>query len=176
MHALDGKTPYEMLHGKKPNLKGLPVWGTKVLVHDPSGGKLDMCAHEGRWIGFDAETGAHRVYFTDHHSIAVERNISFQRQSEDGPALKPTLPIEEESRTIEAEDNQQAPLTPTPAKTHQPTPKPQNDPLGPNFEVSSTGLRCSTRQRTESPYMHMLRSSVGTHSGRSGDTLLPRGM
>jgi transposase InsO family protein len=67
--TLDGKTPYEMLHGKKLNLKGLPVWGTKVWVHDPSGGKLDMRAHEGHWIGFDAETGAHRVYFTDCYEL-----------------------------------------------------------------------------------------------------------
>jgi len=63
--TLDGKTPYEMLHGKKPNLMDLPVWGTKVWVHNPSGSKLDPCAWEGHWIGVDAETGAHRVYFAD---------------------------------------------------------------------------------------------------------------
>jgi hypothetical protein len=45
--SLDGKTPYEMLYGKKPNMKDLPIWGTKVWVHDTSRSKLDMRAHEG---------------------------------------------------------------------------------------------------------------------------------
>src|SRR6267154_1653534 len=67
--ALDGKTPYEMLYGKKPDLIDLQVWGTKVWVHDPSGTKLDMRAHKGQWIGFDAETGAHRIYFEDCRTI-----------------------------------------------------------------------------------------------------------
>ncbi|KAJ8583708.1 hypothetical protein M405DRAFT_916828, partial [Rhizopogon salebrosus TDB-379] len=55
-------------------------------------------------------------------------------------------------------------------------PKPQSDPLGPNFEQPSTGLRRSNRQRTESPYMRMLRSGTGTHSGRGSDQIIPRGM
>lgn len=35
--SLEDKTPYEMLTGKKPHLGDLPIWGTKVWVHDPSG-------------------------------------------------------------------------------------------------------------------------------------------
>ena len=30
--ALDGKTPYEMVHGIKPDLADLPEWGTKLFV------------------------------------------------------------------------------------------------------------------------------------------------
>ena len=41
-HALlNGKTPYEMLYNKKPNLARLIEWGTKVWAHDASGTKLD---------------------------------------------------------------------------------------------------------------------------------------
>jgi len=169
MHALDGKTPYEMLHGKKPNLMDLPVWGTKVWVRDPSGSKLDPHAREGRWIGVDAETGAHRVYFADRRTIAIERNVSFERN--EGVGLTLSSPIERESETTK--NNQQTPLgTPN---VSLPT-KPQVDPLRPNFEQSSDGLRRSTRQQTESRYLQMLRSGTGTHSGRSSDTLFPRGM
>lgn len=71
-HVLDGKTPYEMLYGKKPNLMDLPVWGTKVWVHDPRGTKLDVRAEEGKWVGFDAETGAHQIYFQARRTIAVK--------------------------------------------------------------------------------------------------------
>lgn len=42
--ALDGKTPYEMLYNKKPDLSGIPVWGCRVKVHSTDGSKLDMRA------------------------------------------------------------------------------------------------------------------------------------
>ena len=52
-----------------------------------------------------------------------------------------------------------------------------SDHLGPNFETPPNGaLRHSSRQCTESPYNQMLRSRVGTHNGRGGDPLLPRGI
>src|SRR5271168_3746305 len=38
--ALDGKTPYEAFHGTKPNLRGLPEFGSQVWVHDTSESKL----------------------------------------------------------------------------------------------------------------------------------------
>ena len=63
--ALDGKTPYEMLYGKKPNLGDLPHWGAKCCVLDQSGSKLDDCACKGYWIGFDAESTAHCIYLPD---------------------------------------------------------------------------------------------------------------
>jgi len=31
-HALNGKTPFEMLHKEKPNLENLPKWGIQVFV------------------------------------------------------------------------------------------------------------------------------------------------
>ena len=39
--ALDGKTPYKVFHETKPNLHGLPEFGSQVWVHDTSGSKLD---------------------------------------------------------------------------------------------------------------------------------------
>ena len=45
--ALNGKTPFEMLYRQKPNLLGLPIWGSSIWVHDPTGSKLDMRAREG---------------------------------------------------------------------------------------------------------------------------------
>ena len=37
----DGKTPFEMLYGKKPNLRKLYEWGNQVWVHTLGGSKLD---------------------------------------------------------------------------------------------------------------------------------------
>ncbi|KIK72389.1 hypothetical protein PAXRUDRAFT_180761, partial [Paxillus rubicundulus Ve08.2h10] len=60
--ALDGKTPYELLKGKRPNIANVPCWGTHIGVHDPNASKLNARAREGRWVAFDAESGGHRVY------------------------------------------------------------------------------------------------------------------
>lgn len=141
--SLDGKTPYEMLKGKKPNVRDLPIWGTKVWVHDTSGSKLNMRAHEGQWVGFDPESNGHRIYLEDRRTIAIERNISFERL--EGPMLgqKDSL-LEGESRVIKT--NQQVTNHQTPTNTHHDAnppsnPAPQADPLGPNFKQQPEGPR-----------------------------------
>ena len=62
-HVLpNGKTPYEMLYSKKPNLAGLREWGMKVWVHDASGMKLDGRSGIGRWIGFKEASNTHHIF------------------------------------------------------------------------------------------------------------------
>jgi hypothetical protein len=68
----NGKTPYKMLYGKKPNLAGLREWGTKVWVHNASGTKLDGRSRIGQWIGFEEVSNAHRIFWLDNHSVTVE--------------------------------------------------------------------------------------------------------
>jgi transposase InsO family protein len=76
--ALGKITPYEQLHGSKPDLGGVPEWGQRIWVHLDSGSKLDGRAAEARWVGFDSDsTHAHRVYWQGKNSISVERNIKF---------------------------------------------------------------------------------------------------
>ena len=57
--ALDGRTLYQALFGRIPDLSALQPWGTTVWVHDADGTKLDTHAREGRWLGFDTESHAH---------------------------------------------------------------------------------------------------------------------
>ena len=81
---------------------------------------------------------------------------------ENSDQLKPTKSV-----------NENAPPVTATAPSNQ---SPSNH-LGPNFETPPDGaLRRSSRQRTESPYIQMLQSRVGTHDGRGGDLLLPRGI
>jgi hypothetical protein len=54
--ALDGRTPYEIVHGTKPDLTGLPEWGTRVFVLKESSGKLESKADKGRWVGYSDES------------------------------------------------------------------------------------------------------------------------
>ncbi|KJA26565.1 hypothetical protein HYPSUDRAFT_116541, partial [Hypholoma sublateritium FD-334 SS-4] len=59
--SLKDTTPFEMLTGSKPDLSNIHPWGCKVSVHDTAGGKLDGRSKEGRWVGFDDESKAHRI-------------------------------------------------------------------------------------------------------------------
>src|SRR5277367_524644 len=74
----DGKTPYEMLYGRKPDLRNLEEWGSKVWVHTPAGSKLDGRSKVGRWVGFDELSNAHRIYWPEHRYISIERSVKFE--------------------------------------------------------------------------------------------------
>ena len=57
--ALDGKTPFEALYSRPPDLSALRVWGCQIWVHDPNGSKLDVCACKVRWLSFNVNTWVH---------------------------------------------------------------------------------------------------------------------
>jgi hypothetical protein len=76
--VLGAITPYERLHGHKPNLAGVPEWGQHVWVHNLKGSKLDARGLPARWVGYDKEsTHAHRIYWPEKHSLSVERDVKF---------------------------------------------------------------------------------------------------
>lgn len=55
-------------------------------------------------------------------------------------------------------------------------PKPPAAPIDPEPPAPTTQPRRSTRQRTESAYIWILRDRVGTHDGQNGEPVLPRGI
>ena len=71
------KTPYEMLYGKKPNLKNLHEWGSDVWVHTTEGTKLDSCSKVGKWVGFDEISNGHQIYWPDKCSVTIEHSVKF---------------------------------------------------------------------------------------------------
>ena len=56
MKALEGKTPFEAVHGNLLNLAGLPIWGARVWVHDADASKIDSRAQFGRWVGYNSQS------------------------------------------------------------------------------------------------------------------------
>jgi hypothetical protein len=54
--ALEGVTPFEAYHGKKPNLASLHE---KVWVHDTTRSKLDGRSAIRQWVGFDEQSNSH---------------------------------------------------------------------------------------------------------------------
>ena len=75
--TLDGKTPFEALYGRPPDLSNLQLWGCPVWMHSANGSKLDVCAQQAKWIGLDIDTCAHRVYWPNAGKVGVERNVYF---------------------------------------------------------------------------------------------------
>ena len=76
-HAIDGKTPYEMQHKKKPHLAGIQEFGVTAYVKDLKAGKLDARAKVGRLVGYDSESKGYWIYWPQKRSITVERNVVF---------------------------------------------------------------------------------------------------
>ena len=95
--VLGNYTPYELLTGRKPNVRDMHPWGCKVRVHDTDGTKLDGRSKVGRWMGFDPDTkDGHRVFWPEKRSVSVERSVKFNFSDE---AVVRLLPIEGETPT-----------------------------------------------------------------------------
>ena len=75
--ALNGKTPYEERHKKKPHLAEIQEFGVTVYVKNLTAGKPDSRARLGHFVRYDSESKGYRIYWPDKWSIMVEQNIIF---------------------------------------------------------------------------------------------------
>ncbi|KAL8088633.1 hypothetical protein AgCh_038420 [Apium graveolens] len=75
-----GKTPYEMVKKKKPNLKYFHVFGCKCFVlktHPEQLSKFDLKADKGIFVGYPLSTKAFRVYNLRTKVVMESINVSF---------------------------------------------------------------------------------------------------
>ena len=79
--ALDRKTPYEMIHKRKPNLAGIQEFGAAEYVKDLKAGKLDAHVQLGQFVGYDSESKGFRIYWPGKRSVTVERNVIFNESN-----------------------------------------------------------------------------------------------
>ena len=77
MQALRGKTPYEMVNGKKPYLGGIQEFGVAAYVKDLKAGKLDPRAQKGRFVGYDSESKGFCIYWPEKRTVSIEQNVVF---------------------------------------------------------------------------------------------------
>ncbi|GMF23042.1 unnamed protein product [Phytophthora fragariaefolia] len=81
MRRLGYKTPYEMVYGKPPNVKGLPVWVSVCFAHVPAvlrkDKKLSARAVKCRFLGISDETKGYRLW--DKHILS--RDVLFDTNS-----------------------------------------------------------------------------------------------
>ena len=144
----EGKTPYEMVYGEKPDLSRAREFGCKVMVKVKAVDKLDARAKEGRYLGPSSETsdGFH-VYWPKTRRVTVERNVRFLDGSafegEQGVTSGVTTanPFEiQPSKTakIEPDEPSTQDTTPTSSSAAPESPKASNVPLPSSPSQSST--------------------------------------
>lgn len=75
--ALQGRSPYEFVHGSKPNLGGIQAFGATVWVKDLEANKLESHAKVGRFVGYDEESKGYRIYYPEKRWVGIERNVRF---------------------------------------------------------------------------------------------------
>ena len=87
------KTPYEMVHGQKPNLHDAYEWEKDVYVKIKQDDKLAHQATKAKWIGHSSQGNGHLIYWPSRNKISVERNIVFNTGEK--VKLPPTSPSDE---------------------------------------------------------------------------------
>ncbi|GJT86399.1 retrotransposon protein, putative, ty1-copia subclass [Tanacetum coccineum] len=71
------KTPYELWHGKVPNLSYLKVWGCEAHVKRHMPDKLQQRSVKCIFIGYPKETMGYYFYYPPENKIVVERCADF---------------------------------------------------------------------------------------------------
>ncbi|THH04537.1 hypothetical protein EW146_g10150, partial [Bondarzewia mesenterica] len=90
--TMPGTTPYEKVHGQKPDLNNLHEWGCKVWVKIEGRNKLEAQADKGCFVGYSAESKGVLVYWPAKRRIGVERNIIW----DDAPLPDVAVDIQDE--------------------------------------------------------------------------------
>ena len=82
--ALNGKTPYEAWHDKRPNVSHLREFGCDVWVLDESKNrtKLDPKSKKMTFVGFMDGSKSIRYYDQKTRSIKVSRNVAFNENQD----------------------------------------------------------------------------------------------
>ncbi|CAM1304163.1 Uncharacterised protein r2_g1403 [Pycnogonum litorale] len=77
-----GKTPYENLTGRKPNLCKLHVFGSVCFAYVQNKTKLDARSRKGKFVGYDQNSPAYLVYFPEDNTILKVRCVNFTERFE----------------------------------------------------------------------------------------------
>ena len=77
--SLDGRTPYELWHGTKPDISYLRSFGCKVLFLNktPNKGKFEPRAIDGILVGYDDTSKGYRIWVPKDRKIIVARDVKF---------------------------------------------------------------------------------------------------
>ncbi len=75
------QTPWELFFGRKPDVSGMRVFGSKAYVHVPKQlrRKLDSLSTAGTFVGYEPNSKAYRVLM-DTGKVQISRDVTFNEQ------------------------------------------------------------------------------------------------
>ncbi|PKI64996.1 hypothetical protein CRG98_014620 [Punica granatum] len=71
------KTPYEMWHGRRPNMSFLKIWGCEAYVKKLSSDKLGPKSDKSYFVGYPKETRGYYFYNPTEGKVFVARTAVF---------------------------------------------------------------------------------------------------
>lgn len=74
---LNGKTPFEIWFGRKPNVSHLRVVGSRAFAHAPHRLKLDNRAEEFVLVGYESKSHSYRLWNPKTNAIKVSPSVKF---------------------------------------------------------------------------------------------------
>ena len=77
--SLNGKTPYEMLHGRKPDVCFFREFWCSVYILDRTShkGKFEKKTKNGVFLGYSEESKGYRVWIPSEHKVEISRDVEF---------------------------------------------------------------------------------------------------
>jgi len=90
-----GKTPYESLTGKKPNISKMSVFGTTCFAYVQNKKKLDPRSEKGIFVGYDTESPAYLVYFKESDAVRKVRCVQFTNRSDDIGTIETSVSVDD---------------------------------------------------------------------------------
>lgn len=72
-----GKTPYQMLTGKKPDLSKMQKFGSVCYAYKQDKGNLDSKCDQGFFVGYDKNSPAYLVYHPETEKVQKHRLVKF---------------------------------------------------------------------------------------------------
>ncbi|GJZ85684.1 retrotransposon protein, putative, ty1-copia subclass [Tanacetum coccineum] len=121
------KTPYEMWHGKVPNLSYLKVWGCEALVKRDTPKKLESRSIKCIFVGYPKETMGYYFYYPLENKIFVARYVEFFKNS--------LISQEASGSTVDFDEIQRQDAQPS-ENTSQHQPKVKHDDVDPQTGVN----------------------------------------
>jgi hypothetical protein len=75
----DGKTPFERMFGRKPDLGNIRAFGSKVFYHNsnPKIGKMDDRGLEGIFVGYGSHTTGYVIWDPKLRKFVLSRSVKF---------------------------------------------------------------------------------------------------
>jgi hypothetical protein len=81
IHRILGKTPYEALHGSKPDVSHLRTFGCLAYAHNPIRQKLDDRARRCIFLGYTETTSIWRLFDLDTKKVLRSRDVKFDENT-----------------------------------------------------------------------------------------------